>query len=180
MQTVISFSATYADQELGLGKSVQITAILMVQLVAFCGALLLGWLASRFGTKRTVLASLVVWTAVVGVAYFLQKGAAIQFYAIAFLIAIVLGGTQALSRSLYSLVIPAGKEAEYFSLFEISDKGSAFLGSLTLTLALQLTDSYRLAILSLVIFFVIGFALLTLVNLPRAIREAGNEVPARV
>ncbi|MEV7970879.1 MFS transporter [Sphaerisporangium sp. NPDC088356] len=180
VQTVISFSATYADQELGLGKSVQITAILMVQLVAFCGALLLGWLASRFGTKRTVLVSLVVWTAVVAVAYFLQKGAAIQFYAIAFLIAIVLGGTQALSRSLYSLVIPAGKEAEYFSLFEISDKGSAFLGSLTLTLALQLTDSYRLAILSLVIFFVIGFALLTLVNLPRAIREAGNEVPARV
>ncbi|MFG1876370.1 MFS transporter [Sphaerisporangium sp. NPDC049003] len=180
VQTVISFSATYADQELGLGKSVQITAILMVQFVAFGGALLLGWLASRFGTKRTVLVSLVVWTAVVAVAYFLEKGAAVQFYAIAFLIAIVLGGTQALSRSLYSLVIPAGKEAEYFSLFEISDKGSAFLGSLTLTLALQLTDSYRLAILSLVIFFVVGFALLTVVNLPRAIREAGNEVPARV
>ncbi|MEU8271721.1 MFS transporter [Sphaerisporangium sp. NPDC049002] len=180
VQTVISFSATYADQELGLGKSVQITAILMVQFVAFGGALLLGWLASRFGTKRTVLVSLVVWTAVVAVAYFLEKGAAVQFYAIAFLIAIVLGGTQALSRSLYSLVIPAGKEAEYFSLFEISDKGSAFLGSLTLTLALQLTDSYRVAILSLVIFFVVGFALLTVVNLPRAIREAGNEVPARV
>ncbi|GAA3818984.1 MFS transporter [Sphaerisporangium flaviroseum] len=180
VQTVISFSATYADQELGLGKTVQITAILMVQLVAFGGALLLGWLASHFGTKRTVLASLVLWTAVVAVAYFLQKGAAIQFYAIAFLIAIVLGGTQALSRSLYSLVIPAGREAEYFSLFEVSDKGSALLGSFTLTLALQLTNSYRSAILSLVIFFVVGFVLLMVVNLPRAIREAGNEVPARV
>ncbi|WP_373869583.1 MFS transporter [Sphaerisporangium siamense] len=180
VQTVISFSATYADQELGLSKDVQITAILMVQFVAFGGALLLGWLGARFGTKRTVLASLVVWTAVVGIAYFLEKGAAVQFYAIAFLIAIVLGGTQALSRSLYSLVIPPGREAEYFSLFEVSDKGSALLGSLTLTVALQVTDSYRAAILSLMIFFVVGFALLMVVNLPRAVREAGNEPPTHL
>ena len=99
-------------------------------------------------------------------AYFLQRGAELQFYALAFAIAIVMGGTQALSRSLFSLVIPPGKEAEYFSLFEISDKGSAFIGSLTLTLALQLTDSYRTAILSLVVFFVLGFVLLAVANLP--------------
>jgi UMF1 family MFS transporter len=180
VQTVISFSATYADQELGLGKTTQISAILMVQFVAFGGALGLGKLAAMIGTKRTVLGSLVVWTAVVGVAYFLQEGAAIQFYAIAFFIAIVLGGTQALSRSLYSLVIPPGREAEYFSLYQISDKGSAFLGSLVLTLALQLTDSYRTAIVSLIVFFVAGFLLLMTVNLPRAIREAGNEVPEHI
>lgn len=180
VQTVISFSAVYADQALDLGTEVQISAILMVQFVAFGGALLLGRLALVFGTKRTVLGSLVIWTGVVAVAYFLQAGAAMQFYAIAFLIAIVMGGTQALSRSLYSLVIPRGREAEYFSLFEISDKGSAFIGSLTLTLALQLTDSYRTAILSLIIFFVLGFVLLAALNLPRAIREAGNEVPAHL
>ncbi|MGW5263733.1 MFS transporter [Microbispora sp. NPDC004025] len=180
VQTVIGFSATYADQELGLSQTHQIGAILMVQFIAVGGALGLARLAVRFGTKRTVLASLVVWTVVVGVAYFLQKGSAVQFYAIAFAIAIVMGGTQALSRSLYSLVIPPGREAEYFSLYQISDKGSAFLGSLVLTLALQLTDSYRTAIVSLVVFFVIGFVLLTLVNLPRAIREAGNEVPQHI
>ncbi|WP_182907339.1 MFS transporter [Microbispora sp. H13382] len=180
VQTVIGFSATYADQELGLSQTHQIGAILMVQFIAVGGALGLARLAARIGTKRTVLASLVVWTLVVGVAYFLQKGAAIQFYAIAFAIAIVMGGTQALSRSMYSLVIPPGREAEYFSLYQISDKGSAFLGSLVLTLALQLTDSYRTAIVSLVVFFVIGFVLLTVVNLPRAIREAGNEVPEHI
>ncbi|MFI7037212.1 MFS transporter [Microbispora rosea] len=180
VQTVISFSATYADQELGLSQTHQIGAILMVQFIAVGGALGLARLAVRFGTKRTVLASLVVWTIVVGVAYFLQKGSAVQFYAIAFAIAIVMGGTQALSRSLYSLVIPPGREAEYFSLYQISDKGSAFLGSLVLTLALQLTDSYRTAIVSLVAFFVLGFALLSVVNLPRAIREAGNEVPDHI
>ncbi|WP_328854167.1 MFS transporter [Microbispora hainanensis] len=180
VQTVISFSATYADQELGLGQTHQIGAILMVQFIAVGGALGLGRLALRFGTKRTVLASLVVWTVVVGVAYFLQKGSAVQFYAIAFAIAIVMGGTQALSRSMYSLVIPPGREAEYFSLYQISDKGSAFLGSLVLTLALQVTDSYRTAIVSLVVFFVLGFVLLSVVNLPRAIREAGNEVPDHI
>lgn len=180
VQTVIGFSATYADQELGLGQTHQIGAILMVQFIAVGGALGLARIAARIGTKRTVLASLVVWTAVVGVAYFLQKGAAVQFYAIAFAIAIVMGGTQALSRSLYSLVIPPGREAEYFSLYQISDKGSAFLGSLVLTLALQLTDSYRSAIVSLVVFFVVGFVLLATVNLPRAIREAGNEVPRHI
>lgn len=180
VQTVIGFSATYADQELGLGQTHQIGAILMVQFIAVGGALGLGRLAAVFGTKRTVLASLVVWTMVVAVAYFLQKGAALQFYAIAAAIAIVMGGTQALSRSMYSLVIPPGREAEYFSLYQVSDKGSAFLGSLVLTLALQLTDSYRTAIVSLIVFFVLGFVLLTTVNLPRAIREAGNEVPDHI
>jgi UMF1 family MFS transporter len=77
-------------------------------------------------------------------------------------------------------VIPRGKEAEYFSLLQISDKGSAFLGSLTITLALQFSNSYRIAIVSLVVFFVLGFGLLVAVNVPRAIREAGNEVPERI
>src|SRR5690606_29587524 len=110
IQTILSFSATYAEHELGLGKSTQISAILMVQFVAFFGALALGWLAARLGTKRTVLASLVIWIAVVSSAYFLQAGAAIQFYVLAFFIALVLGGTQALSRPLYSPVIPRSEE----------------------------------------------------------------------
>ncbi|WP_214323949.1 MFS transporter [Nonomuraea sediminis] len=180
VQTVIGNSAAFASEALKLSKTVQISAILMVQFVAFFGALLMGWLARRFGGKRTVLGSLVVWTAIVAVAYFLREGAAVQFYLLAFAIALVLGGTQALSRSLYSQVIPRGKEAEYFSLQQISDKGSAFIGSLTVFTALQLTNSYRIAIISMVVFFIIGFALLAAVNFPKAIRAAGNEVPSRV
>ncbi|GII51841.1 MFS transporter [Planotetraspora thailandica] len=180
VQTVIGNSAVYASEALKLGQTTQIIAILMVQIVAFGGALLLGVLARRLGTKRVVLASLVVWIAIVVVAVFLQEGAAGQFFALAFAIAIVLGGTQALSRSLYSQVIPSGREAEYFSLLQISDKGSAFIGSLTITLAVQFTNSYRIAIVSLVVFFVAGFLMLLAVNLPKAIRQAGNEVPARL
>ncbi|MBB6348290.1 MFS transporter [Nonomuraea muscovyensis] len=180
IQTVIGNSAAFAAEALKLDKTVQISAILMVQFVAFFGALLLGSLARRHGTKRTVLGSLVVWTAIVIVAMFVQEGQALQFYLMALAIAIVLGGTQALSRSLFSQVIPKGREAEYFSLLQISDKGSAFIGSLTVTIALQLTNSYRIAIVSMIIFFVLGFVLLAMVNLPKAIRAAGNEVPARI
>ncbi|MFI7127001.1 MFS transporter [Nonomuraea sp. NPDC050153] len=180
VQTVIGNSAAFASEALKLGQTVQITAILMVQFVAFFGALLLGRLARSFGTKRTVLASLVLWTAIVVAAMFVGVGQELQFYLMAFAIAIVLGGTQALSRSLFSQVIPKGREAEYFSLLQISDKGSAFIGSLTVTIALQLTNSYRIAIVSMIIFFVIGFVLLALTNLPKAIRQAGNEVPDRI
>ncbi|GLW06947.1 MFS transporter [Microtetraspora sp. NBRC 13810] len=180
VQTVISFSATYADRELGLSETVRIGSLLMVQFVAFGGALLLGRLAGRYGAKRVVQYALIVWVAVVGVAYFLPAGSALPFFALGIAIAIVMGGTQALSRSLFSHVIPKGKEAEYYALYEISDKGSTFLGSFALGIALQLTDSYRLGILSLLIFFALGFVLLGLINMPKAIRAAGNEVPDRV
>ncbi|MFI6316145.1 MFS transporter [Nonomuraea sp. NPDC050556] len=180
VQTVISFSATYASQELGLSKDIQILAILMVQFVAFFGALLLGRLARSFGAKRVVLLSLVGWTAVVIVAYFLPKGSAVAFFALGFAIAIVMGGTQSLSRSLFSHVIPKGKEAEYYSLYEISDKGSTMLGSFTLSLALQATNSYRIAIVSLVVFFILGGVMLAMINLPKVIRAAGNEVPDKI
>lgn len=180
VQTVISFSATFAEKELELGKTVQIGAILMVQFVAFGGALLLSRLAAKVGAKKVVLGALVAWTVVVAVAYFLPKGSAVAFYALGFAIAIVMGGTQALSRSLFSHVIPKGKEAEYYSLYEISDKGSTFLGSFTLGMAFQLSGSYRLAIISLVAFFILGGAILAAVNLPKAIRAAGNEVPDKL
>ncbi|MFD0775662.1 MFS transporter [Streptomonospora algeriensis] len=178
IQTVIAFSATFADQALGLGQEIQIGAILMVQFVAFGGALVVGAIGRRLGTKRTILGSLVVWTAVVAVAPLLSEGSAVQFFILAFFIAIVLGGTQALSRSLFSHLVPRGKEAEYFGLYEISDKGSAFLGSLALGAALDITGGdYRLAILSLVVFFVLGFVVLAFLGVSRGIREAGNTVP---
>ncbi|MEU8246587.1 MFS transporter [Nonomuraea sp. NPDC048916] len=180
IQTVIGNSAAFASEALKLDRTVQISAILMVQFVAFFGALLLGLLARRFGTKRTVLGSLLVWTVIVVSALFVQEGEPTQFYLLALAIAIVLGGTQALSRSLFSQVIPKGREAEYFSLLQISDKGSAFIGALTVTIALQLTNSYRIAIVSMIIFFILGFVLLAMVNLPKAIRAAGNEVPERI
>lgn len=89
-------------------------------------------------------------------------------------IALVLGGSQALSRSVFSLMIPKGSESEYFSLYEISERGTSWLGPLLFGLALQFTGSYRIAIVSLVVFFVLGLGLLSRVNVAKAQAEAGN------
>ena len=86
----------------------------------------------------------------------------------------VMGGSQALSRSLFAQMVPAGKEAEYFSLYEVSDRGTSWLGPLVFGLAFQLTGSYRSSIISLVIFFVLGFAVLLRVPVQRAAAAVGN------
>ncbi len=179
IQTVIALSSQFGAQELGLEESSLISLILMVQFVAFGGALLFGYLARWMGAKRAILLSLVIWTATVVYAYgFLQTER--QFFVMGGIIAIVLGGSQALSRSLFSQMIPAGQESEYFSLYEVSERGTSWLGPLFFGLALQFTGSYRIAILSVAIFFIAGLVLLPLVDVPRAIREAGNEVPVKV
>jgi MFS transporter, UMF1 family len=98
-----------------------------------------------------------------------------DFYMMAAAIAIVLGGSQALSRSVYSLMIPKGQESEYFGLYEISDKGTSWLGPLLFGLALQLTGSYRIAIVSLIVFFVVGLLFLLSVNVDQGVLEAGND-----
>jgi UMF1 family MFS transporter len=180
IQTVITLTAVYAKAELSMGTGTIISTVLLVQFLAFVGALLLGACARYFGAKRVVLASLILWTAAVAGAYFLQAGAVWQFYLLGAFIGIVLGGSQALSRSLFSQMIPGGQEAAYFSLYEISERGTSWLGPLLFGLTLQLTSSYRSALASLVLFFVLGFALLAMVDVRRAIFEAGNEPPERV
>ncbi|MEV0322276.1 MFS transporter [Streptomyces sp. NPDC050658] len=180
VQTVISQASVYGSEELGLGQSTLIVAVLLVQLLAVAGALGMGRLARTYGAKRTILGSLVAWTVTIGAGFFLPSGAPVWFFVLAAGIGLVLGGTQALSRSLFSHLVPAGKEAEYFSAYEISDRGMAWLGPLLFGLTYQLTGSYRDAIISLVAFFVIGFALLARVPVRRAIRDAGNPVPDRI
>ncbi|SCX54741.1 MFS transporter, UMF1 family [Klenkia marina] len=180
VQTVIGLSAVYATEELQLDQSVLTGAILMVQVVAIAGALGLGRVAARYGATRTVLGCLVAWTGVLVAAFFLQAGAAVQFYALAAVIGLVQGGTQALSRSLFSHLIPAGKEAEYYGFYEISDRGTSWLGPLAFGLTYQFTGSYRLAIISLVVFFVAGFVLLARLPMRRAVVEAGNTPPEKL
>ncbi len=178
IQTVTTVAAQYGDKQLHLSDTVLLVAILMVQFVAFAGAIWLGRLAERFGSKPVVLGSLIVWMACVGVGYFLQAGVIWQFFALAMVIALVLGGSQALSRSLFSRMIPVGVEAEYFSFYEISDSGTSWLGPLVFGLTYQNTGSYRGALFSLVVFFVVGFVLLLRVPARRAVEAAGNEAPA--
>ncbi|MFI8305944.1 MFS transporter [Streptomyces sp. NPDC085927] len=180
IQTVISQASVYGSKELGLGQSTLIVAVLLVQVLAVAGALALGRLARIHGAKRTILGSLVAWTVTLAAGYFLPAGEPVWFFVLAAGIGLVLGGSQALSRSLFSHLVPPGKEAEYFSAYELSDRGMSWLGPLLFGLTYQLTGSYRDAIISLVAFFVLGFALLARVPVRRAIAEAGNPVPERI
>ena len=177
IQTVIYAASIYGQEELDLSSDQLILTILVVQFVAFAGALLFGGIAARVGAYRTILTSLVLWCAVVAVGYVLPVGQLLPFLGLAVLIGLVLGGSQALSRSLFSHLIPAGRAAEYFSLYQAAERGTSWLGTLVFGLVFQLTDSYRLAIVALVFFFVVGGLVLSRVDVRRGIETAGNHVP---
>ena len=171
IQTVIALSATYADQELGLGTTIIIIAVIIVQVVGIAGALILGRLARRFTAKRVVIASLILWTLVLVMAFVLPAGSTTLFLVLAAFIGFVLGGSQALSRSLFAQLVPRDREAEYFSFYEISGSASSLLGPLLFGLTLQFLGSYRVAILALVIFFIIGGILLSRVDMKKGIED---------
>lgn len=178
IQTVIAMAGTYADGELGFGTEITMPVILMVQFMAFGGAILLGAIARRVGAWKTVLGSIGAWAIIVIAAYFLPAGKVLPFVALGAGIGLVLGGSQALSRSLFSQLIPKGREGEYFGLYEISDKGTSWLGPLLFGFVYDTTHSYRPAIVSLIVFFVVGFIALLAVPMRRAIVAAGNTPPA--
>jgi UMF1 family MFS transporter len=178
IQTVITSASVYGQKQLGFGTSTLIATILLVQFVAFGGALLFGRLAAALGSRPVVLGGLGVWMLVVTVGYFLPAGRIVPFLALAVAIGLVMGGTQALSRSLFSLLIPRGREAEYFSLYQACERGTSWLGTLVFGVVHQLTDSYRPAIFALIVFFAVGALLLARVDPARGAREAGVGVPS--
>jgi UMF1 family MFS transporter len=180
IQTVIYSASVFGEKELGFGTSVMIAVILVVQFVAFVGALVFGRVAGWLGAHRTIGLGLIVWVAVVVGAFVLPTGQLAPFVVAAAGIGFVLGGTQALSRSFYSQFIPHGREAEYFSLYQACERGTSWLGTLVFGLVHQATGSYRPALLALVAFFVVGGLLLWRVEPRRGIAEAGNPVPAIV
>lgn len=180
IQTVIYSASLYGSEELGFEAGQLIITILLVQFVAFGGALLFGRLAVVFGAKRVVLSGLLMWTAVVGFAFVVPAGAYSVWLVCAFCIGLVLGGTQALSRSMYSQLVPQGRESEFFSFYQAMERGTSWMGTLAFGLIFQLTGSYRLAIIALIAFFVIGGLLLLKVNMRQGIEDAGNEQPAVV
>ncbi|HEX2705199.1 MAG TPA: MFS transporter, partial [Candidatus Lustribacter sp.] len=178
IQTVIGSSSLYGTSELGFTQDKVLMVFLLVQFVAFGGALLFGRLAGRYGAWRTVLGGIAMWLVTVVVA-FVTPGRQLGLFAmLGVLIGIVMGGTQALSRSLFSQLIPQGREAEFFSLYQAMERGTSWLGTLVFGIVYQLTLSYRSAIIALIVFFVVGGLLLSRLKMREGIIAAGNEVPS--
>src|SRR5918911_1309360 len=181
IQTVIGAAAVFLEQEL-FGRSnpsFSLKIFLMVQFVAFFGSLLFERVANVLGTKKAILLSLLIWSGLVIYAYgFFQTEA--QAWVMAGLIAIVLGGSQALSRSLFSRMIPKGRESSFFGLYEVSERCTSWLGPLVFSIVVASTGSYRQALLSLIFFFVAGMVVLFFTDTDRAGHEAGNALPEEV
>lgn len=163
VQAVIALSSQFATEELGIAIKDLMPVILAVQFVAFAGAMLFGGLARLVGAKAAIMIQLVIWTALV-IGVYVAVQTLRDFWIASMIVALVLGGTQALSRSLFSMLIPKGKEAEYFSLYEISDKGTAWMAPAIFGITLQVTKNYRSAIISLIAFFVLGLIVLARVR----------------
>lgn len=180
ISTVLVMVSSYADLELNLDSSTVTLAILLVQFVNFAGAYTMRFIASRVGAYRTVLGGLAGWTLVVVGAFWLPVGEVYPFFLLGVALGLVMGGTQALSRSLFTQLIPSGREAAYFGIYQIADRGTSWIGPLMLGVVVQSTGSMRVGILGIAVFFVVGFVLLSLVPMRRAIVAAGNEVPSRI
>jgi len=180
IQTVIGVASTYGSKQLGFGQSVLIATILLIQFVAYGGALLFGRLAARFGSYRSILWGTYAWMVIVVLAMFLPARNVALFLGLGVAIAIVLGGTQALSRSFFSLLIPRGREGEYFALYNACERGTSWFGTFLFGVVFQVSGSYRPAIVALIVFFVLGAVLLLRLDPERGIAEAGNTVPSVV
>jgi UMF1 family MFS transporter len=176
IQTVIALSSQFGSDELKIPQAQMTLAILMVQFVAFFGAIGFNWVASKTSAKRAVVVSLMIWIGVV--VYILWVHTTVAFFLMAAVVALVLGGSQALSRSLFAQLVPKGQEAQYYSVYEITDKGTSWLCPIIFGLALQFTKSFRLAILSLLFFFVAGLVILLKVNVEQGERDVAAQAAA--
>lgn len=166
--TVINISGSYASETLDLEIAEISIAFLIVQFVAFGGALFFGMLADRIGAKQAIIWSLAVWSLIAVTVYYLPAGEAAPFYMIAVAVGWVLGGVAALSRSLYATMIPEEAAAEFFGFFSVFTKFSAIWGPLVFSIVSHRTGSGRPAVLSIVAFFVIGGILLAKVDVAEA------------
>ncbi len=174
--TIIKMATIYGT-EIGIGQNAMILAILIVQFVGVPFSFAFGAIAGRFGAKRSIFAGLVVYAGISILGYFMTS--ATHFLILAGLVGMVQGGTQALSRSLFASMIPRHKSGEFFGFFAVFEKFAGIFGPAIFALTIAMTGSSRNAILSVILFFVAGAALLALVDVEegrRAAREAEEGV----
>jgi len=166
VQTVINMATIYGKVELEFSATVLMVTLLMIQIIAAGGALLFGRIAGKIGAKRALMLTLLLWSGVVTYAYFLHT--ATEFFILGIVVGIVLGGSQALSRSFYGAMVPEEASAEFYGFYSVFSKFSAIWGPLAFALIEQITGTLRLAIISLMVFFIVGLILLAFVDEEKA------------
>ncbi len=174
IETVIFMSSVFAAKELGMATSEIIQCFLMIQLVAFFGSLIFGYIGDKINTKTSIFITLYMWAGVVSWAFFIRNKW--EFWVLGAVVGLILGGSQSASRSLQGLFTPKAHAAEFFGFFAISGKLSAFVGPLIFGLVSQITGSFRFAILFLLAFFIIGIAILYTVDEKQGLEESKKTI----
>ena len=169
IQTIIRLGAAYGV-EMGISSGALMAAIIMIQFVGVPFSMLFGAMAGRFGVKRTLFIPLAVYVVVAVVGYRMKTAA--DFFLLAFLVGTVMGGSQALSRSLFATMIPRPLSGEFFGFWGVFDKFGGVIGPLVFASMIAATGSSRPAILALIVFFVAGGLLLTFVDVDEGRRRA--------
>jgi UMF1 family MFS transporter len=170
--TIITMAVAFGT-DLGFGTTILIGTLLLVQFIAAPFAILFGKLPAKIGIKNSIYLSLAIYSLVALVGYFMSKEW--HFLLLGFGVATVQGGSQALSRSLVGKLMPKSKSAEFYGFYSVSEKFNTVIGPAVFSLINQLTGNGRLAIISLVVYFLAGMALLTKVNVQRGIEAAAKE-----
>jgi len=171
IQTVIRMSSVYGA-EVGIEQTMQIAAFVMVQFVGIPFAFLFGALGSRIGTKTCIFIAIGVYIIAAGLAYFMTS--VVHFFVLAFLVATVLGGSQALSRALFARLIPQDRSSEFFGFYAVSERFATVFGPLLFTLSVLVTGSSRAAILAIIGLFVAGAFVLSKVDEAEGTRAAAS------
>ncbi|MCB2213998.1 MFS transporter [bacterium] len=170
--TIIVMATIYGT-ELNFSQTTTIGTLLMVQFVGIPFSLLFGWLGKKLGTKKSILISLGIYSLIAIGGYFMTKE--IHFWILGFCVAIVQGGSQALSRSLFSRMVPKSKSAEFYSFFSVSEKVAGSFGPFLFGVVSTLMGGSRLSIVSLIVFFISGGFLLSRVDVENGIEVAREE-----
>ncbi|MFQ6617260.1 MAG: MFS transporter, partial [Fidelibacterota bacterium] len=170
IQTVVSMAVIFGRSALNLSTTTLIGTLLLIQFIGIPGSLIFGKLAERIGSKRTIFLTLIVWIGIVFYAYFMSGS--LEFWILGGFVGLVLGGSQAISRSLYGSLIPERNTAEFFGFFAISNKFASIFGPLTFGVIESITGNPRKSILSVEIFFIIGIILLNFVNVKKGLEQA--------
>jgi len=170
--TIITMAVAFGT-DLGFGTMILIGTLLMVQFVAAPFAILFGKMSKKLGIKKSITISLVVYSLISVVGYFMTKEW--HFLLLGFGVAMVQGGSQALSRSLVGQLMPKSKTAEFYGFFSVSEKFNTVIGPFLFSIITQITGNGRLAIISLVIFFIVGIIMLRKVNIERGVKRAQEE-----
>ena len=174
VQTIILMAGIFGSKELGLESSELILAILLVQFVAIVGAALFSRISKKYGNLKALKTTIFIWTLVCFICYFLEKGqnnVEIYFYSLGGLIGLVLGAIQSLARSTYSKMLPETEDhATYFSFFDVTEKVAIVIGMFTFGLLNSITGSMQASVLSLAIFFIASFIVISFVKGTKYVR----------